>query len=82
MPLTRSEIATIAEDGEQVMSDGLGEFRVRARWWPEVSCVTRPMFGIFENNKLADVSGIQSKAGVVCGNHRSFGPDNIEIACL
>ena len=47
--LAGTEIAAIAEHGEQVARSGLRELRVGAGGRPEVAGVARPVCGIFEN---------------------------------
>ena len=47
--LIRTEIAAIAEHGENVALDGLREFRIGAGWWSEVASVAGPMLSMLEN---------------------------------
>ena len=47
--LVGAEIAAVAEHGEQVALDGLGELRIGAGGRPEVAGVARPVLGMLED---------------------------------
>ena len=47
--LARSEVAAVAEHGEQVALDRLGKLWIGARWRPEVAGVPGPVFGMLED---------------------------------
>ncbi|MEF2559436.1 hypothetical protein VQ044_25435, partial [Aurantimonas sp. C2-5-R2] len=47
--LAGSEIAAIAEDGEDVAAHGLRQLRIGTGRRPKMTCVAGPVLGIFED---------------------------------